>query len=194
MPSRQTQTAPSQGSLFDTAIHEAGNHSVRLPASIVATAVYGGENDRYRYRLDYIWNAAGPAALWLMMNPSTATEHNSDRTVERVRAFSERWGYGRAIVVNTMAYRATDQGRLTEIADPQGPENLRHILAAASECDIIIAAYGQPKHRKLSDYGPRTLQALRERGHRIHALGLTSDGRPRHPLYISGSAAPFELA
>ena len=39
--------------------------------------------ERYRYALTRVWDPAGRKALFIMLNPSTATEFQNDPTVER---------------------------------------------------------------------------------------------------------------
>jgi len=39
--------------------------------------------EAYRYRLTRRWGAAAPL-IWIMLNPSTATEAANDPTIERV--------------------------------------------------------------------------------------------------------------
>ncbi|MDH4189091.1 MAG: DUF1643 domain-containing protein, partial [Betaproteobacteria bacterium] len=49
---------------------------------------------RWRYLLWRRWDAAGPTANFLMLNPSTADEAVLDPTCTRARVYAERWGYG----------------------------------------------------------------------------------------------------
>lgn len=122
-----------------------------------------------------------------MMNPSVASEHSDDRTVARTRSFSALWRYGGVIIVNTMAYRATDQSRLTTVTDPIGPENYRHILEAAQKTGAVVAAYGTPKDKALLGHGPDIIARLLTDAPdvRIMCLKTSIRGRPVHPLYLA---------
>jgi hypothetical protein len=58
----------------------------------LSEAVYS-DCERYRYLLTRVWGS-GPKALFVMLNPSTATEVQNDPTVERCerRARAGLWG------------------------------------------------------------------------------------------------------
>ncbi|TMH62992.1 MAG: DUF1643 domain-containing protein, partial [Betaproteobacteria bacterium] len=88
---------------------------------------------RWRYLLWRRWDAARPAANFLMLNPSTADEFKLDPSCTRARRYAERWGYGALIVTNVFGWRATDPQALKEIADPVGRGNDRAIVRAALE-------------------------------------------------------------
>lgn len=171
--------------------HDPGGKSFPLGIGVVGSAVFGGPLDCYRYRLERRWSDDGLTCLAVMMNPSSADPLRDDRTIQGLTRKVRLWGgYGRLIICNTFAYRATDQGRLTEIADPVGPENDAHILAAASEVDTILMAYGKPKIVALRKRGPEVARMLIAAGHELHALKVSEDGTPWHPLYVSDAQRP----
>ena len=64
--------------------------------------------ERYRYLLTRVWDGAGPRALFVMLNPSTATEFQNDPTVERCERRARALGFGAFRVANIFAFRATD--------------------------------------------------------------------------------------
>jgi hypothetical protein len=173
--------------------HHVGAKPLPLPDAVTASAIYGGANNCYRYRLEWHRPELGTPSrtiLWLMMNPSAASETGGDRTVLKCWRYSRAWGFNRMLVANSVAYRATDQARLAEIADPAGPDNIAHLLAMASEAEQIIAAYGKPKLPAARSYGPTAARALATAGHRLHVLALALDGTPMHPLYQPGDVVP----
>ncbi len=158
---------------------------------ITSTAVFGGARKQYRYRLTRQWDAARPAILFVMMNPSVADLHQDDRTVRRAIDFARRWNFGQLLVGNVFAYRATDQARLLETRDPVGPENDAHLLAMAAASSKIVFAYGKP-HPSLRSRGGEVAALFRTRGHALHVLRLTLDGTPMHPLYLPAALKPVE--
>jgi len=168
-----------------------GKMTFRLKDGVVGTAQFGGPKEEYRYRLTRTWDAKKPYAMWVLMNPSTATAKKDDPTVAKCRRFAEAWGYGGIAVANTFAYRCTDQKRLLEVTDPVGPENDAHIIEMAKNASIVVFAYGKP-HRSLRSRGPALAKLLIEKARvKPHILGLTKDGTPRHPLYLKGTLTPI---
>ena len=155
-------------------------------------ALFGGVRKEYRYILRRAWDRMLPTTMFVMMNPSVADIGADDPTVARCQTFARRWGSGCLYVVNTFAYRATDQRELIAVPDPVGPENDRHILAIAKRSKLIVVAYGQP-HKSLRQRGLDVCSMLRRQGFQLHALKLNSDGTPRHPLYLSSDCTPFPL-
>ena len=78
-----------------------------------STAVYS-DCERYRYSLTRIWNPAGPKVLFVMLNPSTATEVQNDPTVERCERRARALGFGGFRVTNIFAlarHRSTRHAR-----------------------------------------------------------------------------------
>ncbi len=96
----------------------------------------------YRYALTRVWDAAGRKALFVMLNPSTATEVQNDPTVERCERRARVLGFGAFRVVNIFAYRATDPKLMRAQADPVGPGNDAAIAEGAAWADQIICAWG----------------------------------------------------
>ncbi|MSQ54809.1 MAG: DUF1643 domain-containing protein [Betaproteobacteria bacterium] len=143
---------------------------------------------RWRYLLWRRWEAAQPAANFLMLNPSTADEFRLDPTCARARDYAERWGYGALVVTNVFGWRATDPAEMKAARDPVGPGNDRAIVAAARECAIVVCAWGN--HGAHEERSARVLQLLRGAGVALHVLRLNAGGEPSHPLYLPGKLKP----
>lgn len=147
---------------------------------------------RYRYRLEREGAGEGSTAV-VMVNPSTADATADDATIRKLRGFGERYAWGRIIVGNLFAFRATHIRDLVAAVDPVGPANDEHLAAILGEADRVVFAWGplakQPAHHR-----------NRWRVVEDHALGLRkqplalgepcADGQPRHPLMLPYSAAP----
>jgi hypothetical protein len=175
------------------ASHDPGGKVRRYLASDVkGYALFGGVRKEYRYILRRAWDRMLPTTMFIMMNPSVADVEADDPTVARCQTFARTWGSGCLYVVNTFAYRATDQRELIAVPDPVGPQNDRHILAIAKRSKLIVVAYGQP-HKSLRQRGLDVCSMLRRKGFQLHALKLNSDGTPRHPLYLSSDCTPFPI-
>jgi hypothetical protein len=150
-------------------------------------AVYS-DCERYRYELTRTWDPAGGKALFVMLNPSTATEVQNDPTVERCERRARALGFGAFRVTNIFAWRDTDPKKMRAAADPVGPANDAAIRDGAYWADRVICAWGT--HGAHLDRGPAVEALLRATGLTLYHLGLTKAGHPKHPLYIGYARQP----
>lgn len=149
--------------------------------------------ESYRYLLTRVWDAGGARALFVMLNPSTATEFQNDPTVERCERRARALGFGAFRVTNIFAFRATDPRVMRAQADPVGPDNDRAILDSAAgwvrgDGDLILCAWGT--HGAHLGRGPVVEALLRGTGRPLFTLGLSQGGHPKHPLYIGYDCQP----
>ena len=158
-----------------------------LKGDAQSTAVYS-DCECYRYLLTRTWNAAGPKALFVMLNPSTATEVQNDPTVERCERRARTLGFGAFRVTNIFAFRATDPAVMKAAADPVGPMNDAAIAESAGWADRIICAWGT--HGAHLGRGAQVERLLRGHAVPLHSLGVTKGGQPKHPLYIAYDCLP----
>jgi hypothetical protein len=142
----------------------------------------------YRYALTRIWDVAAPRAVFVMLNPSTATEVQNDPTVERCERRARALGFGGFRVVNIFAYRATDPKVMRAQTDPVGPGNDAAIAEAVGWGDQIICAWGN--HGAHLGRGRAVEALLRAEGKPLFCLDLTQAGVPKHPLYIGYAVQP----
>ncbi|MEL6582532.1 MAG: DUF1643 domain-containing protein [Pseudomonadota bacterium] len=141
----------------------------------------------YRYTLTRRWNA-GDGVMFLMLNPSTADEFKNDPTVERCERRARALGFGAFRVCNIFAYRATDPKVMRAVEDPIGPANDAAILEGCDWAATTVCAWGT--HGAHLGRGPEVAAMLREKGVSAQTLGLSKDGHPKHPLYISYAVQP----
>ena len=153
-------------------------------ASVRSSALHSACG-HYRFRLDRAW-APGAGVLWVMLNPSTATEVRNDPTVERCERRSRAMGFPGYTVCNLFAWRSTDPAGLARTDDPVAPGNDAVILEAAAGAGLILCAWGA--HGTRGGRGAEVARMLVAAGHRLHVLGLTGGGQPRHPLYVPYAA------
>lgn len=158
-----------------------------LKGDAQSTAVYS-DCERYRYLLTRVWEPAGRRALFVMLNPSTATEVQNDPTVERCERRARALGFGAFRVTNIFAWRDTDPKKMRAAQDPIGPANDDAIADSCPWADQIIAAWGT--HGAHLDRGTAVIDLLRGSGRAVHHLGLTQAGHPKHPLYIAYTQQP----
>jgi hypothetical protein len=150
-------------------------------ASTTSCAVYS-DCERYRYLLRREW-ADRQRLLFIMLNPSKATELANDPTIERCERRARALGYGGVGIVNLFGWRETSPALLRKAADPIGPENEFIINDALGWADDVLAAWGV--HGTFMRRGPDMAKQLVTRKTRLFTLGLTKDGHPRHPLYVA---------
>jgi len=129
-------------------------------------------------------------ALFIMLNPSTADESKDDPTIRRCISFAEREGCTDLTVINLFAFRSTKPYDLTKAADPIGPLNdirIAEQIEMHRDFGIVVAAWGQHPFAKkraeevISKFGP------------FMCLGITQNGYPRHPLYLSKNTPLMKL-
>lgn len=143
---------------------------------------------RYRYLLTRVWDGKGERALFVMLNPSTATERQNDPTVERCERRARKLGFGSFRVTNIFAWRETDPKAMMRAEDPIGPDNDATILDSVYWASRIVCAWGQ--HGAHLDRGSAVELLLRGTGRPLFHLGLTKAGHPKHPLYIGYDSQP----
>ncbi|MGC1429645.1 MAG: DUF1643 domain-containing protein [Albidovulum sp.] len=145
----------------------------------------------YRYLLSRDWGGGG-RVLYILLNPSTATEERNDPTVERCERRARALGYGGFAVANLFAYRATDPADLKRADQPVGPDNDDLLHHHASEAALILCGWGV--HGAYLKRGAAVLANLRSARLPLWHLGLTKAGHPRHPLYVAYSVGPIRWA
>lgn len=140
----------------------------------------------YRYLLTRTWDEGLPRVTWVMLNPSTADAFADDPTIRRCAAFARSWNAGGISVVNLFAFRATDPAELRRTADPVGDLNDEYVCRACRPPATVVAAWGA--HGTAADRAAAVARMLAAAQVRLHCLGITRDGHPRHPLYVPASA------
>lgn len=143
--------------------------------------------EAYRYRLERVW-APGAEVLFVMLNPSTATETRNDPTVARCEHRARAMGFGGFAVVNLFARRATRPADLRATDDPLGPGNDQVLRESAAAAGMVLCGWGI--HGAWRGRGDEVEMMLRGQGVALHHLGLTKGGQPRHPLYVGFAVAP----
>ena len=141
----------------------------------------------YRYLL---WRLPSLRASVLgmgMLNPSTADERADDPTIARCRRIAAKSGFANLLVWNLFAFRATAPADLKRASEPVGPNNDATIALALGLSRRTILAWGS--HASHLGRGAQVLARL-PANMPVAALGLTKQGQPRHPLYLSAEVRP----
>jgi len=158
-----------------------------MTATISADGLY--RYDLVRYNGNH--NLTTPC-VFIMLNPSTADASKDDATIRRCRGYAESWGYGKMVVLNLFAFRATKPEDLKAAEDPIGPltdDFLRRYLEYAVKWKgPLICAWGT--HGTFMDRNKEVLNIIRLMGGTPMCLRTTKDGHPSHPLYLPKNLKP----
>lgn len=140
----------------------------------------------YRYRLERQCSGEGATAV-IMVNPSTADATVDDATIRKLIGFGNRNQWGRLIVGNLFAFRATDVRELRAVNDPVGPNNDGYLMDMMREADRVVVAWGpvakQPKDLRTRFHRVREIAHMLSRP--LSSIGEPAkDGHPCHPLML----------
>lgn len=161
-------------------------------ATLSGDGVYRYDLRRY---LDPPLGSTDRAALFVMLNPSTADAMLDDHTVRCCRRLALREGCTRLHVVNLYAYRTPSPAVLvrawrdgTDIIGPATDERLRRILVTITPSvrwepePLAIVAWGaRPAGLDRGFHEARIDAVLATLALPAWCLGTTADGSPRHP-------------
>lgn len=148
---------------------------------------------RYRYTLWRVWDRQRERVAFIMLNPSTADAEADDPTIRRCTGFARQWGFGGLLVGNLFAYRTSQPCELRRAPDPVGSGNDRALSEIAAAAALVVLAWGNAAARVAPQRAARVLQSFGS-GARLHCLGLTRQGMPRHPLYVRAGAVLLGFA
>lgn len=141
--------------------------------------------ETYRYGLERRWEDGG-MLLYVMLNPSTATEERNDPTIERCQRRAVALGFGAMRIANLFAFRATRPEVLKRASDPVGPQNDALLQDWSGEAALTLAAWGV--HGAFQGRAGAVAPMLTGD---VRHLGLTQAGHPRHPLYVPYAQDPL---
>lgn len=143
----------------------------------------------YRYALGRNLGMVGEGrVVFVMLNPSTADAQQDDPTLRRCIGFCRSWGYAELVVCNLFAFRATRPADLRRAPDPVGPDNDEAIAHWSQNAAMVVCAWGV--HGVYRERDQFVLKSLLHARKEVHTLGLTSEGHPKHPLYVPAETKP----
>lgn len=141
----------------------------------------------YRFSLHRWWGDGG-RLFFVMLNPSTADAEVDDPTIRRCMGFARTLGFDGVSVLNLYAFRATKPADLWLAEEPTGGQrndDLLREVGLIAKHQTVIAAWGSNAR------ADRVARVTSWPGwDNVHALGLTKDGAPRHPLYLRADSQP----
>lgn len=157
------------------------------------------DDRRHRYLWECIWDSALPPLTMIALNPSVANEVVDDPTVERMVNRARQWGYGRFMMLNAAAFRSRWPADLNENPEAIGPDNDAWISRIVQECvregGLLLYGWGANLATARPGRDKQVDAIARAAGANPHALRLTIDGHPEHPLYLAYALqpVPFEF-
>jgi hypothetical protein len=181
---KSADSVSSGGSPVGSAVDERGFNLDSISCAVLSA-------DRlHRYWLTRIWTRALPILVVCMFNPSTADAQRDDQTILRLCAFAKRWGYGGIVVVNLYSLRSPDprdlNGRERASFGPAQPAAWGAALGiAADQGTPVLCAWGQLGN----DFAAQPFIEAAA-GLQLICLGLTNNGRPKHPMARGRSRVP----
>ncbi len=144
---------------------------------------------RYRYVLRWPTGEGKGVCLFVLANPSTATQFKLDPTLTRCVDYAKRWGFAWMHVVNVRAWRETNPKLLPPDPLAVGPDNYTWIARCVREAELVVCGYGKLGRKR----GIEVLDVIRGAGKQPMALQLNKDGSPQHPLYLLAELKPFPM-
>lgn len=137
------------------------------------------------------WRTTSVAAgyvLWLLCNPSTADAETDDATERRGWGFSNGWGHGKFVFVNTNPFRSTDPKKARVPDELVLLQNDLWLIHHAQAASVVVCAWGENANPVLA---ARALRIVRAKANvPVTMLALTKGGWPRHPLYLPKDLTP----
>jgi len=126
--------------------------------------------------------------LWVLANPSTADASTDDATERRGWSFTESWGYAEMCFVNVNPFRSTDPKLVQPLSLEIEAMNAGYLVHHAERAAIIVCGWGAHADKRLAARTAHILKRAAPEG-KIYTLGLTKDGNPKHPLYLSADSS-----
>jgi len=139
---------------------------------------------KYRYMLWREWDPDKDTCVFIGLNPSTADESDDDPTIRRCIRFARDWGFGRLMMVNLFAIRATDPSVMKTSKEPIGSENDSYLISECGKASLVVAAWGNNgSHMGRSKEVTSMLSGIE-----IKCFKMTAKNQPVHPLYQAADA------
>jgi len=148
----------------------------------ILTEVIFSKCRKYRFSYKKTWDIESKNILFILLNPSTASENKSDPTITRLEKHTRNLGGGSFTVCNLFAVREKNPKKLKKKINPIGYHNEYFIKENSSLANKIICAWGN--EGKYLNQAEKIKKILNEKNYQIFIFGLTKKNEPTHPLYL----------
>lgn len=151
-----------------------------------SSAKFSKDKDKtYRYLLERRWNREEYNDLvFIMLNPSTATELEDDRSVRKCTEIARREGYDGVKILNLFALRSTDPGFMLRHCAPMGEDN-DWVTALIVNGRDVVCAWGNHGFHK--DRAMEVLLLIAKKAKTLYYIEMNKTGMPKHPLYMKNN-------
>lgn len=169
--------------------------AMKLKPGVEAEALFSTDLI-HRYSLTRDWDRSKGTALWVMLNPSTATATEDDATIRKCQKFARAWDLGGIVVANIFTIRGSKptviRHAIKQGVSPigRGADEVLTMLARQTRVAMVVAAWGA--NGSIQGRGEEVRGLLHREGVKLHAMRLTACGHPWHPLYLPDDLEPFE--
>ena len=150
----------------------------------------------YRWNLTRYINDSNKELIFIGLNPSVANATQNDPTLRRLIGFAKVWGYGSLIVINLFGRISNSPKNLKSVNDPVGDKNdneLNKRIKYWSKNDSCELWIGWGVKGRLMNRNERVLKEIKQSSKNPYVIGLTKDGHPQHPLYISKQKTLYQI-
>ena len=136
------------------------------------------KDKKHRYELSRHWDLSKSDILFIMLNPSIASENIDDPTIKRLINFTKKFNYGGFFVANLFTY-ITPYSKTLDTSSGLTKLNLKTIKNFVNKAEEVVYAWGN------SIKEPEELKNLVENP---KCFGKNLNGTPKHPLYLSSNS------
>lgn len=140
---------------------------------------------KFRYSITKKFSSGTGRLLFILLNPSTATETVYDPTLIRCKKRASYSCFKQFRVCNLFAYRSTEPKELKKVSDPIGPFNNKILKKSIKWSDKIICSWG--RFGTLNGRDLEVTHMIKKYKIPVFHLGLTKNNQPKHLLYINYS-------
>jgi len=149
------------------------------------------DDRRFRYVMGHIWDEDLPALCSCALNSSKGSKDKNDPTNTRLQVRAMAMNLGGVIYVNGFPFVSSSPKEMMKQADPFGDRDLADsIILKYAANNFLLCGWGN--HGTHMGRDQELIHLFTDAGIKMHALKITTQGQPWHPLYLSYDTKPFE--
>lgn len=137
--------------------------TMKLPPGVIGDANPRG-NSTHRHWLSRTWDAAGPIALVVGINPNTATESEDDGMTgfltRLLRGLEGDYRCGGYVLVNCCDIRGREPKELGTCESPCSPEHMVAFREKLAACHFVVASWGTTNYGDVVSGNRKAIKVL----------------------------------